>query len=60
QQRTAKRGGDQEVLALDGLDISLPVSRWEELYSLEQGLLELEARQPRQARVVECRFFGGS
>lgn len=59
QQHTAKRGGNHEDMSLEGLDISLPVSRWEELYSLEQGMLELETRQPRQARVIECRFFGG-
>ncbi len=33
--------------------------RDEELVALDQALVELEALDPRQARIVELRFFGG-
>ena len=30
-----------------------------ELLALDEALQELEARDPRMGRIVECRFFGG-
>lgn len=33
--------------------------RSEELLALDEALVRLERRNPRQARIVECRFFGG-
>lgn len=44
---TLSRGGDP-----------LPV-RIDQLMALEKALKELEQVDPRRARVVECRFFGG-
>ena len=67
--RTAKRGGGQSPLSLDGgpggdlgvvlLDhVAAPV-RDETLLELDEALTRLAARSERQARVVECRYFGG-
>lgn len=67
--RTAKRGGGQAPLSLDGgpggdlgavlLDhVAAPV-RDETLLELDEALTRLAVRSERQARVVECRYFGG-
>ena len=68
--RTAKRGGGQSALSLDagpgGSDVgavlldhvAAPV-RDETLLELDEALTRLAARSERQARVVECRYFGG-
>lgn len=60
----AKRGGGRHRLSLDDLDA--PVGRVEfsdreseVLISLDAALRKLETVDPRQSRVVECRFFGG-
>ena len=52
----AKRGGGWERVTLSGLgsDSSLV-----EILSLDGALSALEADYPREARVVELRFFGG-
>ena len=62
--RRLKRGGDARHLPLDvleGVDGLLQVSdeHLERMEALDEALTRLEAREPRQARVVECRFFGG-
>jgi RNA polymerase sigma factor (TIGR02999 family) len=53
-----KRGGDAEVVAfregLLGRDVPLA-----DLLSIEGALDDLEQMHPRQARVVECRFYAG-
>jgi RNA polymerase sigma-70 factor (ECF subfamily) len=55
RRRAAKReGGCQVTLA----DADAPVAPLE-LIDLENALAELTALDPRQARVVELRFFGG-
>lgn len=54
----AKRGGGQQALTLDdgsGTD-ETPL---DDLIALGDALARLEQIDPRQARVVECRFFGG-
>jgi RNA polymerase sigma factor (TIGR02999 family) len=62
-----KRGGEAPVVALDddgplaaldddGARVDAYAS---ELLDLNRALDELELRNPRQMRVVECRFFGG-
>jgi RNA polymerase sigma factor (TIGR02999 family) len=53
-----KRGGDAERVALDD---ALGVFEEKELPALEvnQALTALEQRDPRQAHIVELRFFGG-
>jgi RNA polymerase sigma factor (TIGR02999 family) len=58
RRRSAKRGGDWQRITLaageefserDGVD----------LLALEEALKKLAALDPRQARIVELRFFGG-
>jgi RNA polymerase sigma factor (TIGR02999 family) len=54
----AKRGGRAPVLNLDeGLDLSSKRSR--EIIALDDALNALAAVDPRKARIVELRFFGG-
>jgi RNA polymerase sigma factor (TIGR02999 family) len=53
-----KRGGARHRLSLD--DVSLPVEeRAAELVALDDALVSLAELDPRKARVVELRFFGG-
>jgi RNA polymerase sigma factor (TIGR02999 family) len=47
----AEAAGDADALTLAG--------RGEELLALDEALERLSAVDPRAARVVECRFFGG-
>jgi RNA polymerase sigma factor (TIGR02999 family) len=59
-----KRGGDLERLSLDPVHVpTAPASSAEEhsdaLVALDDALRRLEELDPRQSRVVECRFFGG-
>lgn len=58
-----KRGGDVEHVSLDEARDVLPfdVSQEQvaELTALDEALRRLERIDPRQGRVVECRFFGG-
>lgn len=58
QRHAAKRGGGQAALPLD--EERIPVQQQtEQLLALDQALERIEARQPRLARVVECRYFAG-
>mgnify|MGYP006267090599 CR=1 FL=1 len=56
-----KRGGKHKDLSLDQLDIQIPLSDHmvDDLLSLDEVLQQLSQINERQARVVECRFFGG-
>jgi RNA polymerase sigma-70 factor (ECF subfamily) len=56
--QTAKRGGGQALIPLDDAQIP-PPSRMGELVELDDALTELSTLNPRQAEVVEMRFFGG-
>ena len=68
--RAEKRGGDWLKLTLtsampeiegksgeshDGINTENPV----DVISLNDALIELELRDPRQAKIVELRYFGG-
>lgn len=53
-----KRGGTRRRLSLDEQEIGLE-DQPEALLQLEEALTGLAAVEPRLARVVECRFFGG-
>jgi len=59
-----KRGGAGEVIfvafdeAAEGASEEIAASD-EELLALDAAIRELAARSPRQAQMVECRFFGG-
>jgi RNA polymerase sigma-70 factor (ECF subfamily) len=54
----AKRGADVAPVTLDGLDLAAPDASLD-VVALEEALTELTAIDPRPARVVEMRFFGG-
>jgi RNA polymerase sigma factor (TIGR02999 family) len=58
--RTAdKRGGEQQRVSLSAVDGWSPVAGHEDLIALDQALSKLEKADPRAARVIELRFFGG-
>lgn len=56
--RRQKRGSGQTSMALEE-DMLVSAERSEELLALEEALGLLEQREPRLARIVECRCFGG-
>lgn len=56
---TDKRGGAQQRVPLSDLDGWHVVTRSEDLVALDTALTMLERVDPRAARVVELRFFGG-
>lgn len=53
-----KRGGSLRPIALDAVDLSTD-DQADLLLSLDDALQRLRSHDERQARVVECRFFGG-
>ena len=58
--RRQKRGGGQVVVSLDDGDaLAIAHDRADELVELEEALERLQAINERQAKVVECRFYGG-
>ncbi|HET6567257.1 MAG TPA: sigma-70 family RNA polymerase sigma factor [Rhodothermales bacterium] len=56
--KTQKRGGGLPHIPLDD-DLILTDTEAEELLALNEALERLEKINPRQGKVVECRFFGG-
>jgi RNA polymerase sigma factor (TIGR02999 family) len=59
ERKASRRGGDVEKLTLNTqLRDNLP-SGEDEILDLHEALLSLEAVEPRLARVVEMRYFGG-
>lgn len=54
-----KRGGVQQQVSLSAVDEWSPVTQNEDLLALDAALSKLETLDPRAARVVELRFFGG-
>jgi RNA polymerase sigma factor (TIGR02999 family) len=54
----AKRGGGANPVPIDDVVLAA-TDRPAELLALDEALGELERLSPRQARVVECRFFAG-
>lgn len=57
--RALKRGGGRVVETLTDDAIAVVEARAAELLDLDAALLRLADLDPRQAKVVECRFFGG-
>jgi RNA polymerase sigma factor (TIGR02999 family) len=58
--RRDKRGGGQVLVSLeDGDALAIAQEQADELVDLEEALSRLQAVNERQARVVECRFYGG-
>lgn len=58
RRRAAKRGGRDAPVPLEDNPVADDDTA-EELIAMDQALQRLEALEPRQARVVECRFFAG-
>lgn len=58
KRNAVKRGGGVSLVTLDE-DASATTAFAGELVELNDALEELEKHNPRQARVVECRYFGG-
>ncbi len=64
RKRAAKRGGAQDHVPLHEIESALADSastgdaRSAALIGLDSSLRRLEDRNPRQSRIVECRFFG--
>jgi RNA polymerase sigma factor (TIGR02999 family) len=58
KRRRLKRGGGAPHVPLDEA-AGLPTEEAERILALHEALERLAALNPRHARVVECRFFGG-
>jgi RNA polymerase sigma factor (TIGR02999 family) len=58
RRRRDKRGGEIDFVQLDEALAFVP-ERSAELLALDEALDRLAAHEPRKARVVELRFFGG-
>jgi RNA polymerase sigma factor (TIGR02999 family) len=64
RRRAAKRGGGQQHIPLHEIETVLEDSgnsgdaRSAALIALDESLRRLHERNPRQSRIVECRFFG--
>jgi len=58
RKRAKKRGGAAQQLSLDE-NLAPPQRRNVALEELEEALSRLESIDPRKARVIELRFFGG-
>ncbi len=57
-QQRIRRGGKQEKVSLDAVVLVSP-DRTDELIAVNESLSRLEKLDPRQARIVELRYFGG-
>jgi RNA polymerase sigma factor (TIGR02999 family) len=59
RRNSGKRGGGEVTIAV--LDVSIGEAAFadKDVLALEDALQELEQLEPRQARLVESRFFGG-
>jgi RNA polymerase sigma factor (TIGR02999 family) len=64
RRRAAKRGGGKQHIPLHEIETVLEDSgnsgdaRSAALIALDESLRRLHERNPRQSRIVECRFFG--
>ncbi|MDX1979436.1 MAG: sigma-70 family RNA polymerase sigma factor [Bryobacteraceae bacterium] len=58
ERKAAKRAGDKQKVELHA-DLVLSEDRLEELLEIDDALARLSDFDPRQARIVELRFFGG-
>ncbi|MEZ5404324.1 MAG: ECF-type sigma factor [Bryobacteraceae bacterium] len=59
RRRAEKRGGGEAVFVTFDEALDAPVVREDEVIALHDALDELERMNPRQAQMVELRFFGG-
>jgi RNA polymerase sigma-70 factor (ECF subfamily) len=56
--RSLKRGGGLRRVSIDAVELGTE-ERAELLIAIDEALERLKELEPRQAQVVECRFFGG-
>ena len=56
--RSLKRGGALQRVSIDSIELGAG-ERAELLVAIDEALDRLKQVEPRQAQVVECRFFGG-
>lgn len=56
--KRTKRGGDRQQIQLNE-ELTLSPERDEDLLALDDAMEKLAKRDPRQAKIVELRFFGG-
>lgn len=54
-----KRGGKLQQVSLTAVEGWTPIEQDEDVLLLDQSLTKLATVDPRAARVVELRFFGG-
>jgi RNA polymerase sigma factor (TIGR02999 family) len=59
RRQAQKRGGKAAVFVTFDDSVDLPVSTEDELLALDAALDELAKLSPRQAQMVESRYFGG-
>lgn len=67
QMQRQKRGGDVQKMSLEQLGYDLGRAtgsidlgeKADEIVALGEALQDLQGQNPRQAQVVECRYFGG-
>jgi RNA polymerase sigma factor (TIGR02999 family) len=57
-QQRIRRGGKQHKVTLDEV-VLVSAGRTEEMLAVNESLTKLEKIDPRQARIVELRYFGG-
>jgi RNA polymerase sigma factor (TIGR02999 family) len=55
----AKRGGSAQRVPLTDAESEMTEQRADELIALDEALKDLANLDPRKARVVEMRYFGG-
>lgn len=58
RRRAGKRGGSETAIELDETLVAVE-EHVDDIRALDEALARLEAVNPRQGRVVECRFFAG-
>jgi RNA polymerase sigma factor (TIGR02999 family) len=58
QHRAGRRAGDMHRVEMDE-DLAISPDRLDEVTSIDEALTWLGGANPRQARVVELRYFGG-
>lgn len=57
--KRVKRGGDAKPVPLEEAEALLTREEAEEVLALDSALERLAVMEPRAARIVECRFYGG-
>lgn len=59
RRNSQKRGGAGDIVFVTFGDFSEPISCDKRYLALHEALDELQRHDPRQAMMIECRFFGG-